>query len=256
MNHFTPKSAAERYAKGRPYFHPNTIQHIKEFLRLNGKVDRALDIACGTGLSTKALLEIATSVYGTDASPEMLHLAPLAEKIHYSVALAEQQPFGDSYFNMITVGSGVHWFDIDRFLQEAYRLLKSKSWLVLYENHFISEMMGNESFKDWFPTVYLKKYPSPPRNDKYEWTNENLVKKNFNLVAEEKFKNPIVFNKHQLISYFTTQSNIISAVEKGATTYEAAGQWLSDELSVFFGNDETEQTINYGNWIKYIQRVD
>jgi ubiquinone/menaquinone biosynthesis C-methylase UbiE len=157
---------------------------------------------------------------------------------------------------MITVGSGVHWFDIDRFLQEAYRLLKSKSWLVLYENHFISEMMGNESFKDWFPAVYLKKYPSPLRNDKYEWTNENLVKKNFNLVAEEKFKNPIVFNKRQLISYFTTQSNIISAVEKGVTTYEAAGQWLSDELSVFFGNEETGQTINYGNWIKYIQRVD
>ncbi|MEO8412844.1 MAG: hypothetical protein ABI472_04265 [Ginsengibacter sp.] len=52
MNYFNTKTAAERYSKGRPGFHGNTIQHIKDYLPPDKKLDKALDIACGTGLST------------------------------------------------------------------------------------------------------------------------------------------------------------------------------------------------------------
>ena len=255
MNYFTPKTAAERYSKGRPDFHSNTIRHIKDYLHLEKKLNNALDIACGTGLSTKALLEIATNVYGTDTSQEMLKLALQRDKIHYAIASAEQQPFPGNYFDLITVSSGVHWFDIDKFLLEANRLLKSRSWLVLYENYFISEMVGNDQFTNWFPGVYLKKFPSPPRNNTYSWTNENLIPKNFNFVTEERFTNPVRFNKKQLALYFTTQSNILAAVEKKQTTYEQVENWLEQELAVFFDNDDTIRTINYGNWIKFIQRA-
>ncbi len=255
MNYFNPKTAAKRYSKGRPDFHSNTIKHIKDYLHLDKKLNKALDIACGTGLSTKALLEIATNVYGTDISQEMLNFASKSDKIHYSIAPAEQQPFTDNNFDLITVSSGVHWFDIDKFLREANRLLKSKSWLVLYENYFISEMVGNDNFTNWFPDVYLKKFPSPPRNNAYSWTNENLIPKNFNFVTEGKFRNSITFNKKQLALYFTTQSNIIAAVEENQITYKQVENWLDQELASFFDNDDATQTINYGNWIKFIQRA-
>jgi len=255
MNYFSPRTAAERYSKGRPDFHGTIIKHVKDYLQLDNKLDKALDIACGTGLSTKALLEIATDVYGTDTSQEMLNFAMQKEKINYSVAPAEQQPFADNNFDLITVSSGVHWFDIDKFLMEASRLLKSKSWLVLYENYFISEMIGNDNFTDWFRNVYLKKFPSPPRNNAYSWTKQNLAPKNFTFVTEKRFKNSIVAVKTQLALYFTTQSNIISAVEKGETTYEQVENWLDKELASFFDNDNTTQTINFGNWIKFIQRT-
>jgi ubiquinone/menaquinone biosynthesis C-methylase UbiE len=255
MNYFNPKTAAERYSKGRPHFHSNTIKHIRDYLHLDKKLNKALDIACGTGLSTRALLEIAIDVYGTDTSREMLNFALQTDKIHYSIAPAEWQPFADNIFDLITVSSGVHWFDIDKFLAEANRLLKSKSWLVLYENHFIAEMVGNDNFTNWFTDVYLKKFPSPPRNNAYPWTTETLAPKNFNFVNEEKFKNAIEFNKKQLTLYFTTQSNIIAAVEKKQTTYEQVETWLDLELASFFDNENTARTINYGNWIKFIQRA-
>ena len=255
MNYFNPKTAAERYSKGRPHFHSNTVKHIKDYLHLEKKLNNALDIACGTGLSTKALLAIATNVYGTDASREMLNFATQHPEIHYAIASADQQPFVDNTFDLITVSSGVHWFDIDKFLAEANRLLKSKSWLVLYENYFIAEMIGNNHFTNWFREVYLKKFPSPPRNNDYPWTNENLVPKNFNFITEEKFKNSVAFNKKQLALYFTTQSNVISAVVQGQTTYGEAENWLHDELASFFQNDDEVQIINYGNWIKFIQRA-
>ena len=255
MNYFTPKTAAERYSKGRPDCHSNTIRHIKDFLHLDKKLDTALDVACGTGLSTKALLAIATHVYGTDISQEMLNLAPQSEKIQYSFAPAEQQPFPDNSFDLITVSSGVHWFDIDKFLAEANRLLKTKAWLVLYENHFIAEMPGNDKFTHWFPDVYLKKFPSPPRNNDYDWTNQNLSPKKFHFVTEEKFKNSVVFTKKQLALYFTTQSNIIAAVEKNETSYKQVEDWLEQELASSFENDDATRTINYGNWIKFIQKI-
>lgn len=256
MNYFSPRTAAERYSKGRPDFHSNTISHVKEFLHLDKKINSALDIACGTGLSTKALLDIATEVYGTDASGAMLDFAFQSDKIHYSIAIANQQPFPDKSFDLITVSSGVHWFEIDQFLKEANRLLKSRSWLILYENYFIAEMVGNDHFKNWFNTVYLKKFPSPPRHNDYPWTNENLNPRNFTFVTEERFKNEVVFNKKQLALYFTTQSNVISAVEGNQTTYGQVEDWLDKELAPFFGPDDSDQIIHYGNWIKYIQRAD
>jgi ubiquinone/menaquinone biosynthesis C-methylase UbiE len=246
MNYFAQKNAAERYSKGRPYFHSNTISKVKKELQLDIKIEKALDIACGTGLSTKALLDIAVHVFGTDTSEEMLKWALSQDKINYSIATAENQPFLDNEFNLITVCSGVHWFNIDRFLEEAYRLLTNNGWLVLYDNFFISEMNGVESFSKWYPEVYLKKFPAPKRNNSYNWSHDNLVNKNFTLIKEDEFKNPISYSKEELILYFTTQSNITAAIESGEITYLEVEQWLHIELTQFF-HPKQFRVINFGN---------
>ena len=255
MNYFSQKNAAERYSKGRPYFHRNTIKHIREFIQIESKLENALDVACGTGLSTTALLDIAENVFGTDTSDEMLKLVLKPQEIQYSKASAENLPFEHDYFDIITVSSGVHWFDIDKFLREASRILRSNSWLTLYENYFISEMLEVEEFDNWFPDVYLKKYPSPKRNNNYVWTDENLKDKGFKLIYVETFKNPVNFTKEQLILYFTTQSNVTATVENKLSGYEEIEDWLDKELTPFFGS-ERKRTINYGNWVKYLQKID
>lgn len=253
MNYFETKNIAERYEKGRPYFHHNTIAKIKQYLQLNQKLDRAIDIACGTGLSSKALLEISQQVFGTDIAQEMLAHAHQHNRIHYKIAKAEQQPFEDNYFDIATVSSGVHWFDIDLFLLETNRILKPQTYLVIYENYFISEMKDVRAFSDWFPEVYCQKFPSPPRHNKYLWTNENIKSKNFRLATEDTFKNEIAFTIDQLILYFTTQSNITAQIENNATTYTEVETWLHKELKQFFTTKTRK--INYGNWIKYLQKT-
>lgn len=42
MNWFGYDSAAERYAKGRPYFHPAVVRRVREVLGLEGLLDAAL----------------------------------------------------------------------------------------------------------------------------------------------------------------------------------------------------------------------
>ena len=254
INYFSPQNAAERYAKGRPYFHPNTIAHIRSFLQLQGNLENVLDIACGTGLSTKALLPIAENVFGIDIAPEMLKWAAEADCIQYSVSNAEALPFSDNTFDLLTVSSGVHWFDVDAFLIEACRVMKTQAYLIIYENYFISEMEAVPAFNDWFPNVYLQKFPSPPRNNSYDWSNENLNAKHLKMQHEEAFKNSIIFTKEALVLYFTTQSNITAAVESGNYNYPEIEQWLNIELSPFF-SCEKPRTICFGNWIKYIQKM-
>jgi len=256
MNYFSPKDAAERYAKGRPAFHSNTIMHIQRSLGIDKKIDKALDVACGTGLSTQALQLIANHITGIDVSDEMLKWAAPSNNISYINASAEELPFGDNEFDLITVASGVHWFDIDRFLAEAHRVLKSKAWLVLYDNYFISEMEEMPAFSRWFPEVYLAKFPSPKRNDAYEWTAQHLIKKQFDFISEEQFQNPVEFTKDKLALYFTTQSNITAAVESGQIDYAEIELWLDKELLQFFPIDNSVRTVQYGNWIKYIQKTD
>jgi len=255
INYFSSKPVAERYSKGRPDFHPNTINYIREFLNITEKVDKALDIACGTGLSTKALLPIAAKVYGTDISAEMLNVADNNGSISYQIAPAEKQPFDSDEFDLVTVGSGLHWFNIDDFLTEVNRILKPKGWLVIYENYFTGELEGSDEFKAWFYDNYLNKFPSPPRNKDYDWSAENMSSKKFRIKTPVNFKNEVLFNKCQLVNYFTTQSNIISVVDNGQYSYKEIDNWLGDELNPWFKDDIITRVVKYGNWIKYLQKI-
>src|SRR5919199_5884557 len=111
MNFFSPKSAAQRYRKGRYYFHPVVIERIREFLSLDEPLTIALDVGCGTGLSTIALEEISSRVVGVDASLEMVALADKEPRASYLVSRAEELPFKDGVFEIITLSQAFHWLD-------------------------------------------------------------------------------------------------------------------------------------------------
>ena len=150
MNLFGYRTAAQRYTKGRPYFHPKVIARVRDFLGLKGPVEAALDVGCGSGLSTVALAEIARRVVGVDASSEMLALAPTDARVSYAVAPAEVLPFGDDAFDLLTTSQAFHWFDRDGFLGEARRVLRPGGHLVVYDHYFAARMEENESFRAWF----------------------------------------------------------------------------------------------------------
>jgi ubiquinone/menaquinone biosynthesis C-methylase UbiE len=125
MNYFDPKPAAERYAKGRPYFHPQVIEIIKTYLAISKPIEHAIDVGCGTGLSTIALKDIARKIVGTDISSEMIALAPVDPQINYYIAPAEALPVNDNEFELMTLSSVFHWIDRSRFFKEARRVICS-----------------------------------------------------------------------------------------------------------------------------------
>jgi len=252
MNFFAYKSAAERYAQHRPYFHPLVIENIKSHLELKAPVARALDVACGTGQSTVALKEIADSVIGVDISDEMLGLAKQGSGIEYRNASAEDlSVFEDGSFDLITTSMAFHWFDHKHFLSEAHRVLKTDSWFIPYTNGFYGQMKENESFEEWVKESYAKRYPSPPRNST-PITEELANEFGFSSLHVERFQNEVPFTAEEVAAYLTTQSNVIAAVEQGNETIGEVHRWLVSQIKPFFDSDKA--TFTFGGIIWYLHK--
>ncbi|MBW4508194.1 MAG: class I SAM-dependent methyltransferase [Scytonematopsis contorta HA4267-MV1] len=251
MNYFASNSAAERYAKGRPYFHPMIVGHIKEFMKLTKPLSSVLDVGCGTGLSTIALKEIAQNIIAVDASFEMIALAPKENRIKYVVAPAENLPFEENEFDLITLSQVFHWLNRDKFLSKANKILRSNGWLITYDNYFLGQMVKNPEFHKWFKEEYLVRYSSPPRG-KLTFTAENTHPYGFRLIKEVQYENNITFSLEGLVDYLVTQSNVIAVVEGGRENIEEARNWLTGVIKPMFINPKEEEFL-FSVFMWYLQ---
>ena len=231
LNYFSYPSAAERYAKGRPYLHPPVIGRIRAIVCPSGKIGRALDVGCGTGLSTLALTEIADEVIGADASWEMLRRAPLP--LAYVQAAAEMLPFATGVFELITVGHAFHWFDRPPFLDEAARLLRPGGWLAIYANHFLGRMVGNPDYERWDKQEYSLRFPAPPRDGR-PLTDDEAGLHGLARAAHEQFDHTVAYTPDQLVAYLVTHSNVIAAAEAGSENIGAIVEWLTASIKPLF----------------------
>lgn len=250
-NFFAYQTVAERYAESRPYFHPLVIEHFRQFAELDLPVERALDVACGTGQSTQALAEIARSVVGVDSSAAMIEQAPPLPDVEYEVASAERLPFDNAAFDLVTVGLAFHWFDQDRFLQEAARVLRLGRWLVIYDNGFRGRMREESTFETWMKGEYWRRYPSPPRGSK-EVGKERAAASGFALEGQESYSNEVAMSREELVRYLLTQSNVISVVEGGEENAEDVAAWLERSVAPFF--DDEPRTMIFGGSIWYLRK--
>lgn len=254
MNFFGPASAAERYAKGRPFFHPLVAGRVRQFFGLKEPLGRALDVGCGTGLSTAALRELAAEVVGVDASGAMVAHAPRREGVAYVVADAERLPFGEGVFELATVSQVLHWLDRARFFAEARRVLRARGRLVVYDNYFAGAPQGDEAFLRWHRESYLQRYPSPQR----AWADleaGDVAREGFRLLAHESLPNEVGFSVGALADYLLTQSNVIAAVEGGREGAGEARRWIVETAGPLFGGDE-EKRFLFRAPVWYMERAD
>ncbi|MGF1655871.1 MAG: class I SAM-dependent methyltransferase [Verrucomicrobiales bacterium] len=251
MKYFDYDTAAKRYAKGRPFFHPLVIQKIAQFTQVV-QFDKAIDVCCGTGLSTVALKAIAHSIVGTDQSQEMMDHAPQDSSITYLCCPAEQLDVFHGSFDLMTVALGFHWLDRPRFMREAYRVLRESAWLVIYQNGFSGSMRDNAEYKRWNDERYLARYPTPARNHS-PFTKVDAAAYGFDFNFSENYSNEVKFTVEELACYLSTQSNTIASIESGRESAEEAMAWLMSELGPMFRNER--ETFPFGGSIWYLNKL-
>jgi len=109
------------------------------------------DIAFGTGIWTRMLLENGNQVFGVEPNAEMRTAGEqfLAEfsKFRSVEGTAEATTLPDQSLDFITAAQAAHWFDRKRSKREFNRILKPGGWLAL---------MWNERVKD--STKFLRDY--------------------------------------------------------------------------------------------------
>jgi SAM-dependent methyltransferase len=251
INFFVHRSAAQRYASSRPYFHPLVMQPIA-VLTGSSRFARALDVGCGTGQSSQALLEIADEVDATDISPDMLAEAKRDGRIRYHVAPAERLPFEAGTFDLVTVGLAFHWFDQAAFLEEAHRVLRPQGWLVVYNSGFNGEIAEDPSFRAWAHEIYPRKFATPPRRS--VGVSETLVAPHgFNLHASERFTHDEIMTADRLTAYLLTQTNVIANVENGSIPVDEAAKWIRDGIERYFGDQS--RTMKFSGSISFVRRT-
>ncbi len=116
----------------------------------------ALDVATGGGHTALALSPHVERVIATDLTPEMLGAARdfLAEQgatnVDFQPADAEDLPFDDANFDLVTCRIAAHHFPAaDRFVTEAARVLRSGGLLWL-QDHVLPEDDATARYVDGF----------------------------------------------------------------------------------------------------------
>ena len=251
MNYFAYPTAAERYANGRPFFHPLAIKKIGTICCESGRIDRALDVGCGTGQSTLALLELADEIVGLVNSAEMLSYAVRHAQVRYVEARAEQMPFDNKSYGLITVGGAFHWFDCREFMLEAGRVTRPGGWLVVYNDGFTGRMHSNEHFQKWNREQYLVRYPTPPRNNQF-LTDADALTHGFVPSGFDQFAHDVQFTPDQLVGYLLTQTNVIAAVEAGREDWQSVANWLLASVQPLFAG--TYESFLFSCKIQFLKR--
>jgi ubiquinone/menaquinone biosynthesis C-methylase UbiE len=130
-------SRVENYIRYRPGYPAQVLDTLKSECGLT-PASVVADIACGTGIFTKMLLENGNVVFGVEPNREMREAAerllagyPQFKSIS-GTAEATNLPDGSVAF--ATAAQAAHWFDLPKARQELARILKPGGWAVLIWN--------------------------------------------------------------------------------------------------------------------------
>lgn len=238
VNHFDSPEAARRYAAHRPRTQSTVLALLESVVGEALPVARALDVGCGPGHSTVALLPYAHRIVGLDASSAMLAEATPHPQIEYRKGHAEALPFRAGDFDLLTVSSAYHWFDHDRFLAEAGRVLRDDGWLVLYKAAALGQPL-DPAFAQWRREVFKPRFPRVARNSEPLSPASAATFGFLECAREER----ITTRRHSLGAHLDnlfTHSRVLRALGESREAAVDTRAWLELELAPFFPDGTAE----------------
>jgi len=150
-DHFSGRAAS--YSQYRPGYPVELFAYLSSLCAAH---ERVWDCATGSGQAARQFSQYFESVIASDASFAQIKNTNAAGRYSRLSCLAEQTPFIDRSFDLITVAQAMHWLDLDRFYPEVKRLLKPKGVLAVWSyslmqinpaiddivRHFYAETVG------------------------------------------------------------------------------------------------------------------
>ncbi len=198
------------YAQFRPSYPDEVFAFLDSIL--TGR-ERVWDCATGTGQVAGKLVNLFEMVEATDLSESQLKSAVSHPKIQYSQQIAEETNFPDQYFDCITVGQAIHWFDFEKFYAEANRVLKPNGLLLVLGYGNIQT--GNKAVQQVIEKLYseiLDEYWDPER--KYIDEDYQTIPFPFEEMNHPEFEIQNTWNREQLLGYLNTWSAVKHYIDK------------------------------------------
>lgn len=130
-------SRVDHYVRYRPGYPSEVLELLRRECGFTADSIVA-DIASGSGIFTRMLLENGNRVFGVEPNTEMRRAGEefLSGYPRFtSVAgTAEATTLPDHSVDMVTAAQAAHWFDREKARREFVRILKREGWMVLLWN--------------------------------------------------------------------------------------------------------------------------
>ncbi len=127
----------ENYVRYRPGYPPEAVRMLESECGLTSH-EVIADVASGTGIWTRTLLEHGNRLYAVEPNIDMRQASErlLSEFANLTSVngSAEATTLPDGSVEFVTAAQAAHWFDRGRARREFLRILKPNGWLVLLWN--------------------------------------------------------------------------------------------------------------------------
>ncbi|MFD1170549.1 class I SAM-dependent methyltransferase [Oceanobacillus caeni] len=231
--------SADSYVKSEGHSKGEDLKKLVEMARVTG-IEEVLDVATGGGHTANALAPLSQKVTAMDLTPEMLSAAEQFIKGNGNVNVdfvegdAENMPFSSEKFDLVSCRIAPHHFpNIENFIKEVYRVLKSGGQFLLDDNvapehdefdqfyNDVEKMRDYSHYRAWKKTEWIQMlelngfeiqelHRFEKRFEFGSWCNrmhlsdtEKEALNEFMLKASEETKNKfrIFINDHQVTSF-------------------------------------------------------
>ena len=195
----------ENYIRYRPGYPSGVIDTL---IRECGLTPSAIvaDIACGTGIFTRMLLENGNCVIGVEPNREMREAAERLllkyDRFTSVDGTAESTSLPNASADFATAAQAAHWFDLPKARHEFARILKPRGWAVL---------IWNERSTDTTPFLrayeeLLIRFGTDYEQVRHEHTTDNIGE----FFAPTRFEQ-CIFNMAQNFDYDELEGRLLSS---------------------------------------------
>ena len=198
-DHFSKQAAG--YAKFRPRYPQKLFEYLGSIAPSR---QLAWDCGAGNGQAAVGLASVFDRVIATDASEKQIANAQSHEIVEYRVAPAEKSGIGSETIDLIMVAQALHWFDLNRFYEEARRVLKpggilaASAYNLLHIDKAIDEVVNR-----YYHEVVGPFWP-PERKLVEQFASLPFP---FQRIDPPKFEMTASWNLDHLLGYFQTWSS-------------------------------------------------
>jgi len=242
---------AAGYARARPPVHALIVEAVqRRFDELGIERARlALDLGCGTGLSTAALAPLASRAVGLEPALAMLrHGADVAPGARLVAGRAEELPFRDGAFGLLAAAGSLNYTNLAAVLPEAARVLREDGAFIIYDFSAGRRLAGDPRLDRWFSSFECR-YPFPPG---YEMDVKSLAFSDagLRLVRLEQFQVAVPMTAEAYEAYALSETNVEQAVRAGILEDDIAA-WCRETLREVF--EGATRDVLFDAYVAYVR---
>ncbi|GAB4050868.1 class I SAM-dependent methyltransferase [Spirosoma litoris] len=204
-------------------------------LSLVGNRQNAWDCATGNGQVAGALAAMFDQVEATDISETQLLLAVKKPNINYQLSTAEQTPFANQTFDLITVAQALHWFNVDAFHREVRRVAKPGA--VIAEWGYSLVLLGSDL--DPILLDFYRNRIGPYWDPQRKFIDNAYATLPFPFTDAQRaeFTARRVWSLERFLNYLRTWSAVRQYIHENE---EDPVNWLGEALKPIWGDTERE----------------